>query len=157
MTQTNAPPQETPQKPATGFELSEDWIATFIGLILVLVIGMGLLGPGAQSVRVEAAAGQEVSATAPALNGWTIKVTLGGETVDVPDVSPNLEPGANMVYICREDNIIAGVMGNGTESPPVLLGKNGQISIINECTEPVNVSYTIGSVIPWPVFGWFAS
>jgi hypothetical protein len=159
MTYTNAPPEATPESPAaptTGFELSEDWVATFIGLAIVLVIGTGLLGPGLHSVKLTATPGKTVSTSAPALDGWAISVTLDGEEVTVQDAFTTLETDTNYDYTCRDGAITAEVLADIPILNPLPEGQ-AEIFITNECAAAVIVSYKISSAIPWPVFGLFAS
>ena len=72
----------TASSPPRRFRLSEDWLATIIGLVIVGVVGLGLLGPGAQKHELKAAAGEDANAYALPLAGWKISATVDGEKSD---------------------------------------------------------------------------
>ena len=70
------------------FKLTEDWLATLIGLAIVLIIALGLLGPGAQTVTVEVAPGETVSQEVPALTGWQVPASTGAERLTIAASAP---------------------------------------------------------------------
>ena len=58
MAQSNASASDATTKPLPKFTLPEDWLATLIGLVIVLVIGLGLIGPGPVSATLSVAPGE---------------------------------------------------------------------------------------------------
>jgi hypothetical protein len=136
-------------------QLSEDWLATFIGLAIVFVIGAGLLGPGPQTVNLTAAAGETTSTQLLPLSGWRVTATLGGTSASVEDSITALTAGSTVVITCREGTLTAqaaGALPSGVEVPAPA---HAQIVLANECAADAAVSYRTSAVIPWPVFNLF--
>lgn len=130
--------------------LSEDWQATLIGLAIVAVIGLGLIGPGPQTVTLKAAAGAAAEASAPAAGGWKTSATLDGAKVDVAGaVSSALAAGSLYAFTCQDGALAleaAAENGAGT----------AQIALANECAGEAVVTLKRDNAIPWPLFGLFA-
>ncbi|MBL8156481.1 MAG: hypothetical protein JNM70_20040 [Anaerolineae bacterium] len=134
---------------------SEDWLATFIGLAIVLIIGAGLLGPGPQTANLTAAAGETKSAQLLPLSGWRVTATLGGTSATVENSISALTAGSTVVITCREGTLTAQaaeVLPSGLEAPAA---NRAQIVLANECAADAAVSYRTSAAIPWPVFNVF--
>jgi hypothetical protein len=127
-----------------GPRLSEDWLATIVGLIIVAAIGVGLLGPGAQTVALSAEPGATVEADALAAAGWTIRAQIGETAVPVDGAPATLESGASLEFVCEADTITAG-NGAPVENDQVVL------SLVNHCAAPVTLTYSRPAALPWPL------
>lgn len=127
---------------------SEDWQATLIGLAIVAVIGLGLIGPGPQTVTLKAAAGAVAEASAPAAGGWKISAKLGSDTVNIGGAVPVLAAGSVYTFTCRDGAVVLETVTSD--------GKQPQLSLVNACADEVVVTLKRDNAIPWPVFGWFA-
>lgn len=141
--------------PPRKFKLSEDWLATGIGLAIVLIISAGLIGPGPQTVSVKAAPGETQSAQAVAARGWTISATLGDEAAAIQGAITDLGDGDAILITCRNGALtaqIAGTLPDGTHRPD---GDHAMILVTNTCDAPVSVTYSQSAAIPWPVFNLF--
>jgi hypothetical protein len=142
--------------------LSEDWLATLIGLALVAVIGFGLLGPGAQKHELKADAGESAPAVyALPIGGWQAAFTVNGEKVTVEGAPTTLAPeDANaparvVAFVCengtlRLDPDLAATISARPE------GGKATLLLVNDCDAPVTVTYSTGPLIPWPLFNLFA-
>lgn len=129
--------------------LSEDWQATLIGLAIVAVIGLGLIGPGPQTVTLKAAAGAAAEASAPAAGGWKASATLDGAKVDVVGAVSALAAGRVYAFTCQDGALAletAAENGAGT----------AQIALTNDCAGEVALTLKRDNAIPWPLFGLFA-
>lgn len=124
----------------------EDWLATGIGLAIVLIIGAGLLGPGPQTIALRATPGEAVSASAPAVGGWQVSATLAGESIPIESVSL-LAESTHYGYECRagQVNLTTSAIA---ESTPI-------IALNNQCDGDLSITYKTMATIPWPVFGFF--
>jgi hypothetical protein len=134
---------------------SEDWVATFIGLSIVLIIGVGLLGPGPQTVKLTAAAGKTTSAQLLPLSDWRVSATIGETSASVENSITALTAGSTVVITCREGILsakAADVLPSGIEVP---VADRAQIVLANQCAADVAVSYRTSAAIPWPVFNLF--
>lgn len=140
----------TQPAPARRFVLSEDWLATIIGLIIVAVIGLGLLGPGPQTVTLKAQPGESAAQTAKPLNGWKASATLGGEKVTVADAPKQLFDGQPYPFTCA-DGVIAAGTGDSTATFP----SGAHLLLTNNCEAEAVLTYTTDYAIRWPVFGIF--
>ncbi len=127
--------------------LSEDWQATLIGLALVAVIGLGLAGPGPQTVTLTAAPGAVAAGSAPAAGGWKTSATLDGQQVTVTGATAALAAGSQYQYVCRDGAVTVDVAA-GAGAP--------QLTLANDCAAEVTLTLARGSAIPWPLFGVFA-
>ncbi|MBZ0277864.1 MAG: hypothetical protein K8I60_17080 [Anaerolineae bacterium] len=135
------------------FSLSEDWQATLIGLGIVLVIGLGLLGPGGQTKNITVQPGEQQVVDLPAMDGW--QVTAGVDFA--PDATPftALQAGEIYQYGCQDGlltataGVPAGVMA---EPPPS--GK-AQFWLSNACDAAYSLSYKHAPILRWPLFNWF--
>jgi hypothetical protein len=130
-----------------GFKLTEDWLATIVGLALVLIIGLGLLGPGGQTVALVAAPGATQAATLRPSSGWKVSATLNNAKIDVKDAPTSLEGGKSYVMTCQDGALSLKVEG----APP----NQVQLFVINHCDSDVTLTYTMNPVIPWPIFKIF--
>lgn len=136
--------------------LSEDWLATIIGLIIVVIIGSGLLGPGAQNVSVSAETGQTTSAALRPLSGWRVNATLDGEPASIEDAPTALADGQNILITCRDGELSTATAAAPPESVTPPPENRAQIVLVNECAAPVRVTYQTRALIPWPVFNLFS-
>jgi len=138
------------------FSLSEDWLATLIGLILVAVVGFGLLGPGAQSRKLEANAGE----SAPAayllpIAGWKASATLGGEKVTVEGAPTALAPDSVTAFVCANGQLTLDPELAATISARPEGGK-ATVLLVNQCDGKVVLTYATDPIIRWPLFGLLA-
>lgn len=137
-----------------SFSLSEDWLATIIGLLIVLIIGAGLLGPGARSISVSADAGETASTSAPLLSGWHVSATIDGEPASVTGAATAFKQGTQAVITCRSGQLetqTRDLTAEGATMPD----DYAEVVIVNECDAPVGVTYRINRAIPYPVFNLF--
>jgi hypothetical protein len=152
---TTQPRIGTPAASPRTFKLSEDWLATGIGLVIVLVIGAGLIGPGPQKVSVKAAPGETASAQAVAANGWEISATVGDAATPIQSAITDLNDGDAILITCEDGALsaqIAGTLPDGTSRPD---DDNAVILVTNSCDAPVSITYTRAAAIPWPIFNLF--
>lgn len=138
------------------FSLSEDWLATLIGLSIVAIVGFGLLGPGAQSRKLEADAGE----SAPAayllpISGWKASATLDGEKVAVEGAPGTLAPGSVTAFVCANGQLAADA-----ELAATILARpedsKATVLLVNNCDGKVVLTYTTDPIIRWPLFGLLA-
>lgn len=130
-----------------GFKLSEDWLATLIGLGIVALIAVGIIGPGPQSVALTAAPGETVEAEVPATTGWRAEARFADGTIlDFSETVERTQRTAFYEHIC-EDGALR--LGNAASAQfPTL-------ALRNECDQTVTLTYRRSGAIPWPVFGIF--
>lgn len=134
--------------------LNEDWLATLVGLVIVLIVGAGLLGPGAQNVTLQAASFESVSQDVRAMDGWQASATLGGERVSIVDAPTIFEAGGHYTFTCLQGGLTAA----RTDAPPegvALPPDHARITLSNECQAGVSLSLRTNPIIPWPVFRLF--
>lgn len=134
--------------PAKKPMLSEDWIATLIGLAIVLIIGVGLIGPGPQTVTLEADAGSTDESEARAMDGWAVTATLDGEKVTIETPFESLDAGKTYTYRCEKGQIIA----TGSVDNPDLDDNQALLILDNQCEASVALTAKTESAIPWPLF-----
>lgn len=131
-------------------QLPEDWIATGIGLLIVLIIGTGLLGPGAQSATLKAQAGESAQAALLALDGWQI----GSEGAAAPSNPVSaLVAGAAYQYQCADGQIMAqqlDALPDGINPPDA--GK-ALVLLSNQCEQAITLTYRRDAALRWPLFG----
>lgn len=131
-------------------QLSEDWIATGIGLLIVLIIGTGLIGPGAQNATLKAQAGESAQAALLALDGWQI----GSEGAAVPaNPVSRLVAGAAYQYQCTEGQMTAqqlDALPDGINPPGA--GK-ALVLLQNDCEQAITLTYRRDAALRWPLFG----
>lgn len=132
--------------------LSEDWLATIIGLLIVAVIGFGLLGPGAQMVTLTAGPGETASAEALAIGGWRVSAQVGGEKAEVVGAWTALGDRAGYTYVCVDGTLMAQV--DAVEADATAPGK-ASLRLENNCEAAVSLTLKTAPVLPWPVFGLF--
>ena len=137
-----------------SFSLSEDWLATLIGLLIVLIIGAGLLGPGARTIMINADAGETASASMPLLNGWSVSAAVDGEPASVSGALTAFDQGIQSVITCIDGQLAAearDLTGEGATMPD----DYAELTIVNGCDVSVSVTYRINRAIPYPVFNIF--
>lgn len=139
-----------PSTPARRFVLSEDWLATIIGLLIVAVIGLGLLGPGPQTVTLKAQPGESAAKTAKPLDGWKASATVGGEKTTVTDAPKRLLDGQQYPFTCM-NGTIAAEAGDPTASFP----SGAHLSLTNNCDAEAVLTYTTDYAIRWPALKLF--
>ncbi|NWF67894.1 MAG: hypothetical protein HXY40_02295 [Chloroflexi bacterium] len=140
----------------TKFSLSEDWLATIAGLIIVAVIGLGVLGPGPQTVTINAAAGEIQSKLALPLSGWTVSATIDGQRATVEGTLTALSGGTNLIIECaagrlRSHYAVRALPAGVNDAPE----DRGQIVVVNGCDAAVSVTYRTSGAIVWPLFNLF--
>ncbi|MGQ9887603.1 MAG: hypothetical protein ACUVSX_03845 [Aggregatilineales bacterium] len=128
--------------------LSEDWQATLIGLAIVAAIGLGLIGPGPQTVTLKAGNGAAAEMSALAASGWKISATLDGDKIDVAGGVSALAVGSLYAFACRDGAVALEAAAVGDGQP--------RLTLINDCAGEVVVTLKRAGAIPWPLFGWFA-
>ncbi|MCA9905176.1 MAG: hypothetical protein KC547_15075 [Anaerolineae bacterium] len=140
-------------EPGRGFHLSEDWLATLVGLAIVAVIGFGLLGPGAQSVKLSAAPGESAEATAPVMSGWKTSATLDGEALALPaDMPTQFENQTVYALTCADGAISASATQDLTVSYPP---DGAPVVLDNQCAGDVVVTFATDPILRWAPFGLF--
>jgi len=142
----------------TNFKLSEDWLATIIGLVIVLVIGAGLLGPGPQNVSLKAEAGESASgATVPAISGWKISGTLNGEKAAIENAPTALESTSVYLFQCDGDTLsLVGTLPLGTETVETAPAGKARLEFDNQCSAAASLTFTTDAAIRWPIFNLLA-
>lgn len=142
----------------TNFKLSEDWLATIIGLVIVLVIGSGLLGPGPQNVSLKAEAGESASgATVPAISGWKISGTLNGEKTTVENAPAVFESTGVYLFQCDGDTLsLVGTLPLGTETVETAPAGKARLEFDNQCSAAASLTFTTDAAIRWPIFNLLA-
>ncbi len=135
-------------------KLSEDWLATLIGLVIVAVIGLGLLGPGPQSVTLEAAPGEQVSRPVLMSNDWKAQAKLDGVTIPIDDrlsVSSGLTAG----YRCENETLMLDLPEADSLGSVIVMREGMSLTLDNQCAGKLTVTLTIDPAIRWPLFNWF--
>lgn len=144
-----------PTQKTGRFKLSQDWLATLVGLAMVGVIGAGLLGPGPHSLTLTAAPGETVSVQADVLDGWRVTGELeadtGAQTL-LDDAPVRLTDSADLAYTCTSDASDLSV-----DTRPALNNGDGEstITLVNTCDHTVTLAFSIDAAIVWPLFGIF--
>ena len=128
--------------------LSEDWQATLAGLAIVAVIGLGLIGPGPQTVTLTAAPGAAAEASAPAARGWKISAALDGESIYMAGGAA-LAAGGVYEFVCRDGAVTLVVRAADGGGQP-------RLTLANECAGDVALTLKRENAIPWPLFGLLA-
>ncbi|MCC6613819.1 MAG: hypothetical protein IT320_10100 [Anaerolineae bacterium] len=140
-------------EPGRGFHLSEDWLATIVGLALVLVIGFGLLGPGAQSLKLSAAPGETVDGSTRVMSGWKASATLNGDALALPvNIPTRFDNQTVYTLTCANGAISASATQDLTLSYPP---DGALLALNNECDGDVVVTYTTDPILQWAPFGLF--
>lgn len=137
------------------FTLSEDWLATLIGLAIVLIIALGVIGPGPQTLRLAAGAGETASLDIPAVGGWQVSVSMAGESASLAESSANVvdvQGGAGYTFICGRGVVLALEEANGLDG---LEAGQARLFLDNQCESEVIITYRHGYAIPWPLFNLF--
>lgn len=141
--------------PRAGFTLNEDWLATLVGLALVVIIGFGLLGPGAQSVALKADPGATAAKEARALGGWGVSVKLDGAKVEGVDAPKTLAAGSTYVFTCANGAVTVAESATPPEGVNAPAAGKAQLVVVNTCDAPLELSYSIGALVRWPLFNIF--
>lgn len=154
---TNSSDPVTPAGSGGSFTLSEDWLATIIGLALALVIGLGALGPGQQTVTLNAEANAITAQSTLAISGWNVAATLAGKAISLASAPKSLQTGATYVITCENDALTAvqaadQALPEGVSAAAI---NRAQIAVVNKCAEAVRVTYTSGASVPYPLFRIF--
>lgn len=152
----------TSSSPPRRFSLSEDWLATIIGLLIVGIVGLGLLGPGAQKHELKAAAGEDAPVVyALPISGWTTAFRVGDEKVTVEGAPASLEPESVsgparvVAFVCSDGelrldpDLAATISARPADNKATLM-------LLNHCDVPVTVTYSTSPLIRWPLFNLFA-
>lgn len=140
----------TQPNPPRRFSLSEDWLATIIGLIIVAVVASGLIGPGPQTVTLAAKPGETVEKTAKPSSGWKVSATISGEKTAVADAPKQLLDGQQYPFTCT-NGTIAAEAGDLTASFP----SGAHLALTNNCDTEVIITYSTSAAVRWPLFGIF--
>lgn len=147
---------ETTPAPRRGaLPLNEDWLATLVGLAIVLIVGAGLLGPGAQNVTLQAASFESVSRDVRAMAGWQASATLDGERVSIADAPTTFEAGNFYRFTCTQGTLNVArtdATPEGVAPPPP---GHATIVLSNGCQAGVSLSLRTNPIIPWPLFRVF--
>jgi hypothetical protein len=141
--------------PPSSFKLSEDWLATITGLIIALVIGLGLFGPGAQSVALTAKAGTNASRGINPLGGWSVTATVDGKRVSVTGAPNRLEAGKTYVFTCKDGAILGALAETLPEGSAIPPANQAGIFLVNSCSADATLTYTMNAVVPYPLFRLF--
>lgn len=132
--------------PQNRFRLSEDWQATLLGLTVALIIGLGVLGPGGQTITTKAAAGQTASKDIPTGGGYTVSAQFGKDKLSI-SAPTELSGGADYRFTCQNGTVTL-------ETRP-LEGNAATVTIANQCDQDVQITYTRRALIPYPLFRVF--
>lgn len=137
----------------TSLKVSEDWLATIVGLAIVLVIGIGVFGPGPQTAKLTTAAGESVSTEVLARDDWKVSATIGGEKTTIAMSYTALDSGKVYAYECLDGQItpIAETLDTATRED----ADKALISLQNNCDAKVVLTYQTDLAILWPIFGLF--
>lgn len=144
-----------PASPSGGRRprLSEDWLATIIGLLIVAAIGLGLIGPGPQTASLKAAPGESAAVYVKTASGWKVSATLGGDSL-TPNDAPTTLTRTTYFFVCQDGQIAPQPLGPGLTLPDPPPGE-AQLVFTNNCDQDAALSYKTDYVIPWPAFGLF--
>lgn len=143
---------EQPSKPSS-FKLSEDWLATIVGLIIVLIVGVGVLGPGPQTAKLTTAAGESMGMEVLARDDWKVTATIGGEKFKIAAPYTNLESGKTYAYECRDGQILP--LSETVDTTTREDADKVYVSLLNNCDAKVVLTYQTNLAIRWPIFGLF--
>lgn len=142
--------------PRARFTLSEDWIATLIGLALVLIVGSGLFGPGPQSEKVSAEAAETTLTEVKAVDSWSLNAKMGDTKLPIRRPVSNLADGQRVIYTCT-DNVLerseAASLPPGEYPDPA--SGHAQVAVINTCPAAVTLTLKTDYAVRWPAFGLF--
>lgn len=139
------------EKNERRFTVTEDWLATLLGLAIVCIIAAGLLGPGKYTVTIEAVPGEMVSQEIPVIAGWQVSANLGDERIAIDEAADNLAAGGVVGYLCLNDSIqVAPDAGTMSVTDQALL------TVQNDCDQNLTITYKTDKAIPWPLFGLFS-
>jgi len=140
------------------FKLTEDWLATLTGWVIVLVIGAGLIGPGPQKANLSADAGEITTRSAMAVGGWSISATLDGTAITADTAFDSLEDGGIYAYTCANGSLTAQQLTALPEGIDAALPEDGDALLIldNGCEGALALNYSISVFVRWPLFGLFS-
>ncbi len=145
----------TQTAPFARFSISEDWLATIAGLVIVVILGLLITGPAPQNVVLTAPIGEMVTVTALPQNGWSVSAKLDGQNTAIQGATTDLAGGQVYVYRCENDQITLQEQAElpaGVEAPDAA---HARLVLINGCTRQAVLTYKTGNIIPWPVFRLF--
>ena len=136
--------------------LSEDWVATLIGLGIVAVIALGLIGPGPQKVTLSTAAGETATQDVLALDGWHVSATLGDDPLMLNEAADALQAGTVYAYDCTDGTV--SLLADDAAGEIDVTPAEGQaaLALVNHCEQDLTITYKTSTAIPWPLFGLFA-
>ena len=134
---------------ASKFSLSEDWLATFAGLGIVLIIALGTLGPGPQKITLSAGSGESERVNALAISGWSISLKIDDVKEDPVGFPAALDEDQAYSFTCNNDEISVVVTDTANLEGKALL------SLTNNCAGEVTIIYETEATIPWPLFRIF--
>lgn len=137
------------------FKLNEDWLATIAGLVIALIIGLGLLGPGSQTVTLSAEGGKNAARPALAIGGWSASATIGGIRATLADAPRQLEQGKTYVITCKDGALSAAVAETLPDGLNPVPADRAQLALANTCAEPVSLTFTSRPIVPYPLFRIF--
>lgn len=143
---------ETPVTPR--FKLSQDWLATILGLALVALIGSGLLGPGPHRLTITAEPGETVTDDAATVDGWRVSATIGTDdnarTV-LENLPVTLDDATDLTYTCDGGDGLTVTTTDAADSGDGV----SAVTLANNCDQPVTVRLSIDAFFIWPLFGIF--
>lgn len=163
MTENNTP--QPPAAPSPWAWLTEDWLATSIGIVIVLLLGLGALGAGPQEVKLSAKAGTDENAEALAHDGWGVTAKLGDDEVDVANAPTTFDEGSVYVFVCengalryRSADELANLDGISlAQAAPYPKPDEGNALLVvdNRCDGKVSLTFKTKAAIRWPIFDIF--
>jgi hypothetical protein len=147
---------ESTQPPAAAplAWLTEDWLATSLGIIIVLVLGLGVLGSGPQDVALSAGAGSDAHTGALAQDGWRVSATLGDEAVEVMEAPGAFEEGEVYVFVCQEGRLHYRPAIEAADYPDPDEDK-ALLVMDNRCDDEVSLTFSTEPAVRWPIFDIF--
>lgn len=155
MSSTTSSTTTVQNAPRAGLRLNEDWLATLIGLALVVIVGLGLLGPGAQSVAIKADPGASAAKEARALGGWSVSVKLDGAKVEGVSAPKALTAGSTYIFTCADGAVTVAESATPPDGVNAPASGKAQLVVVNDCAAPLELSYSIGALVRWPLFNIF--
>ncbi|MDX2140657.1 MAG: hypothetical protein SF123_21420 [Chloroflexota bacterium] len=142
--------------------LSEDWLATIIGLAIVAVVALGLLGPGPQNVTVRAEPGEFASAIVGDSFFRQVTICIGDTTTEI-NTQVGFLNDVGYAFWCRGRGIqvikqmdVRGIP-ELQDNDIIITPQFGRLSfwIQNDCDQPASITYRTDAAIRWPLFNVF--
>jgi hypothetical protein len=140
---------------------NEDWLATVIGLSMVAVVGLGIVGPGPQTVQVTAAPGEANSRPIWEGGAPTLSAQLGDESVAIGGSAEN------WAFVCQDGGVqhvqsavYNALVGQQNPLPGGTVTERVtttvvSVSVANDCDQDVTVTYKTNAAIRWPLMNLF--